>query len=69
VTVVDSRTDATTDGAGTFELDFATQTFGDVVGVLTITHQSLLSPIVVSDLAIHLDYHFGIPAVTGTIFR
>jgi hypothetical protein len=68
-TVVAARTDATTDGAGIFELDFAAQTLGRVVGVLTITHPSLLTPIVIPDLGIQLDYHFNIVSVTGSILR
>jgi hypothetical protein len=68
-TVIDSKTDGTTSGDGVFELDFATQTLGAVVGDLTITHPSLLSPIVVPGLSIQIDYHFGIPLVMGTIIR
>jgi hypothetical protein len=67
--VISSQTDAQTNGAGIFELRFAAQTLGAVVGVLTITHPSLASPIVLNDLAIHLDFHFGIAQVTGTILR
>jgi hypothetical protein len=61
----DSRTNA----AGIFELRFTAQSLGAVVGVLTITHPSLPSPIVLSNLAIGLDYHFNIAVPTGTILR
>jgi len=64
-----AQTDSRTNGAGIFELRFAAQTLGSVVGVLTITHPSLASPIVLPDLAIGLDYHFKIAAPNGTIFR
>ena len=67
--VLASQTDSRTNGAGIFELRFAAQTLGAVVGVLTITHPSLQSPIVLPDLAINLDYHFKIAAPNGTILR
>jgi len=67
--VLVGQTDSRTNGAGIFELRFSAQTLGAVVGVLTITHPSLLSPIVLPDLAIQLDYHFKIAAPNGTIFR
>lgn len=68
-TIVSSQTSATTNSAGIFELDFAAQSLGTVVGILTITQSSLSSPIVIPDLGIQLDYHFGIPRVTGSIVR
>lgn len=67
--VLVAQTDSRTNGAGIFELRFAAQTLGSVVGVLTITHPSLSGPIVLPDLAIGLDYHFKIAAPNGTIFR
>jgi hypothetical protein len=67
--VLAAQADAETDGGGAFELRFATETLGTLVGVLTITHPSLPTPIVLPDLAIQLDYHFTIAAVTGTILR
>jgi hypothetical protein len=67
--VLVAQTDSRTNGAGIFELRFVAQTLGSVVGVLTITHPSLASPIVLPDLAIGLDYHFKIAAPNGTIFR
>ena len=67
--VIVAQTDSKTNGAGTFDLRFSAQTLGAVVGVLTITHPSLHSPIVLPDLAIQLDYHFKIAAPNGTIFR
>ena len=67
--VLVAQTDSKTNGAGIFDLRFSAQTLGAVVGVLTITHPSLLSPIVLPDLAIQLDYHFKIAAPNGTIFR
>jgi len=68
-TVIDAQPNAETNGAGTFELRFATQTLGTLVGVLTVTHPSLSSPIVLPNFAIQLDHRFTIAAVTGTIFR
>jgi hypothetical protein len=67
--VLAAQADAETNGQGVFELRFAAQTLGTLVGVLTITHPSLPSPIVLPDLAIQLDYHFTIATVTGTILR
>ena len=67
--LLNARTNSTTNGAGIFELRFAAQTLGSVVGVLTITHPSLASPIVLPDLGIGLDYHFKIARPNGTILR
>ena len=65
--LVSAQTDGTTNGAGTFELDFAARNFGQLVGDLTVTHPALQRPIVLRGYAIGLDYRFGIPAPTGTI--
>jgi hypothetical protein len=67
--LLNAQTNSTTNGAGIFELRFAAQTLGSVVGVLTITHPSLASPIVLPDLGIGLDYHFKIARPNGTILR
>jgi hypothetical protein len=67
--ILDSQPDATTNSAGVFEIRFATASFGLIGGVLTITHQSLSAPIVVTELRMQPDYHFAIANVTGTILR
>ncbi|HEX3865993.1 MAG TPA: O-antigen ligase family protein, partial [Gemmatimonadaceae bacterium] len=62
-----AQTDAVTNGAGIFELDFAGQTLATIVGVLTVTHPSLSQPAVLFGYQIPLDYHFGIPASRATV--
>ncbi|MEO7083897.1 MAG: O-antigen ligase family protein, partial [Gemmatimonadaceae bacterium] len=60
------QTDASTNGAGIFELDAAGQTLSQISGVLTVTHPSLTHPSVLQGFTIPLDYHFGIPAPRAT---
>ena len=67
--LVSAQTDGATNGAGIFELDFAAQTFGRLVGDLTVTHPALSRPLVVRGYSIPLDYRFGIPAPTGIVGR
>jgi O-antigen ligase len=67
--IITGQSDGTTNGVGIFELDFAAQDVGQLVGELIITHPSLDRPIVVHGYAIPLDYRFGIPAPNGTIGR
>ena len=50
-------------------MDFSAQTFGQIVGELTVTHPALPRPLVVRGYSIPLDYRFGIPAPTGIVGR
>jgi hypothetical protein len=69
VALVGAPSTTETGGGGIFELRLAGQSLGAVVGVLTITHPSLPSPIVVTDLGVQLDCHFAIAKVMGPILR
>jgi len=66
-TILAARIDATTNGSGIFELDFAAQSIGNLVGVLTITHPSLDKPLVIQNYTIPLDYRFVVAAPSRVI--
>jgi len=65
--LVSAQTSGTTNGAGIFELDFSSQSLGQLVGDLTVTHPTLARPLIYRGYSITLDCRFGIPAPTGTI--
>jgi hypothetical protein len=66
-TLVSAHSDGTTNAAGIFELDFATQNMGLLIGVLTVTHPALPRPLVVRGYSIPMDCRFGISLPNGAV--
>jgi hypothetical protein len=62
-----SQSDASTNGAGIFELDFSGTTVGTITGTLTVTGGGLPHGETLQGFQIPLDYHYGVPASRGDV--